>query len=169
MRFYVPFVAATVVLGRLALAQSGPAAQTPAAQTPALPLGAEAPNDWVVDDKTGCKAWDDAPDPDETISWSGACTDGMTDGKGTLQFFVGGKPGTRYEGEMRNGRANGHGVNLAPDGARYEGEWRDNAPDGFGVYTKGGERLEGTWHKGCLKQGATERAVAVSRASCGFK
>jgi hypothetical protein len=124
---------------------------------------------WVVDGKTGCKSWDPGADPDEHMTWSGDCTEGMAEGKGVLQFYIGATAGTRYEGEMRNGRADGRGVNLQPDGARYEGEWRNNAANGPGIYTKGSERFEGIWTAGCLKQGAVELAVGVSRESCGFK
>jgi hypothetical protein len=70
---------------------------------------------------------------------------------------------------MRNGRADGHGVNVEPDGTRYEGGWRNNAASGSGIYTKAGVRYEGMWSNGCLKQGAAELTVGVSRESCGFK
>ena len=158
MQLYVPFVAAVVLAGT-ALAQ--PAATPP----PAL----DAPAGWVADARTGCKIWDDAPDPAEKITWSGRCEAGMAEGSGTLQFFIGDKPAARYEGELRNGRADGTGTSLEPDGTRYEGNWRNNAANGFGVYTKNGARYDGTWVNGCLKQGATELAVGVTRASCGFK
>ncbi len=167
MRFYVPFVAAALAaaLASQALAQSSKQSPTapPAARTTGTPTG------WVADLKTGCKIWDDAPDPEERMTWSGECVDGMAEGNGILQFFIGDKPAARYEGDMRNGRADGHGINVEPDGGRYEGQWRNNAADGFGTYTRDGKRYEGTWAKGCLKQGADEIAVGVTRESCGFK
>ena len=156
MRFYVPFVATIATVAGAAFAQ-----------TAAPP--SDAPTGWVVDGKTGCKVRDDAPDPAEKITWSGKCEDGMAEGSGTLQFYIGDKPAARYEGEMRNGRADGQGVNLEPGGGRYEGQWRNNAANGPGVYTRGGARYEGIWSNGCLKQGAAELAVGVSRESCGFK
>lgn len=159
MQLYVPFVAVVAVLAGSAFAQ--PAATPP----PSL----EAPTGWVADAKTGCKIWDSAPDPAEKITWSGKCETGMADGAGTLQFYIGDKPAARYEGEMRNGRADGQGVNVEPDGTRYEGGWRNNAANGHGIYTKAGVRYEGTWFNGCLKQGAAELTVGVSRESCGFK
>ena len=159
MQLYVPFVAAIALLAGSAFAQ--PAATPP----PDL----DAPSGWVADPKTGCKIWDAAPDPAEKITWSGKCEDGMADGEGTLQFYIGDTPVTRYEGEMRNGRSDGHGVNIEPDGTRYEGSWRNNAANGQGVYTKAGVRYEGMWFNGCLKQGAAELTVGVSSDSCGFK
>ena len=65
--------------------------------------------------------------------------------------------------------ADGHGVSLEPGGGRYEGQWRNNAANGPGIYSRDGARYEGIWSNGCLKQGATELAVGVSRQSCGFK
>ncbi len=159
MRFVVPFVA-VVMITTVAATQTPP---------PAGGLHGDVPTGWVVDTKSGCKVWDAVPEADETISWSGSCVDGMADGSGTLQYFVGGTPGTRYEGEMRGGRADGHGVDVSPDGTRYEGEWRNNAAHGHGIYTKDGNRYEGDWVNGCLKQGAVELAVGVSRDACGFK
>ena len=163
MQLYVPFVAAMV-------AMAGPLTGTAFAQPAATqPPSLDALTGWVADDKTGCKIWDAAPDPAEKITWSGKCEAGMADGQGILQFYIGGKPGARYEGEMRNGRADGHGVNVQPDGTRYEGGWRNNAASGQGVYTKAGVRYEGKWFNGCLKQGAAELTVGVTRESCGFK
>jgi hypothetical protein len=57
----------------------------------------------------------------------------------------------------------------SPAGGRYEGQWRNNAANGPGIYSRDGARYEGIWSNGCLKQGATELAVGVSRQSCGFK
>lgn len=148
MRLWVPVVAALAAIPAFA-------------QNP--------PTGWVADPKTGCKILDAAPDPDEKITWSGDCVGGMAEGNGTLQFFIGDMPAVRYEGDMRNGRADGHGINVEPDGARYEGQWRNNAADGFGVYVRDGKRYEGTWSNGCLRQGQEAIAVGVTRESCGFK
>ena len=111
MQLYVPIVAAMFALAGTAFAQ--PAATPP----PAL----DALTGWVADPKTGCKIWDAAPDPAEKITWTGKCEAGMAEGSGTLQFFIGEKPAARYEGELRNGRADGQGISLEPDGTRYEG------------------------------------------------
>jgi hypothetical protein len=159
MRFCVPFVAALIAVPACA--------QTSAMPDPGRP--STPPTGWIADAKTGCKIWDGAPDPEEKITWSGQCANGMAEGKGILQFFIGGNPAARYEGDMREGRADGHGINIEPDGGRYEGQWRNNAAEGFGVYTRDGKRYEGTWANGCLKQGADEITVGVTRESCGFK
>ena len=159
MRFYVPFVAAM-----LAAPAFGQTSAMPDAERPTGP-----PTGWIADAKTGCKIWDSAADPEERITWSGECANGMAEGKGTLQFFIGDNPAVRYEGDMRGGRADGHGINIEPDGSRYEGQWRNNVAEGFGVYTRDGKRYEGNWTNGCLKLGPDELTVGATRESCGFK
>ena len=163
MQLYVPFVAAIAALAGIVLA--GTAFAQPAA-TP--PPAMDALIGWLAG-PSGCKIWDAAPDPAEKITWSGKCQAGMAEGEGTLQFYIGDEPAVRYEGEMRNGRSDGHGVNVEPDGTRYEGGWRNNAASGQGVYTKAGVRYEGMWFNGCLKQGEAELTVGVSNDSCGFR
>src|SRR5471032_3330623 len=103
MQLYVPIVAAIAVL-------AGPLMMSTAFAQPAAtpPPSLDAPSGWVADPKTGCKIWDAAPDPAEKITWSGKCEDGMADGGGMLQFYIGDLPVTRYEGEIRNGRSDGH-------------------------------------------------------------
>jgi hypothetical protein len=101
---------------------------------------------WVADANTGCKVWDASPGPDDGASWSGACKNGMADGRGTLQWLDNGQPVERDEGEFRDGKMTGHGVRSFPGGSRYEGEWRDSQPNGRGVYGwASGNRYDGEW------------------------
>jgi hypothetical protein len=84
------------------------------------------PPSWIADSKTGCKIWNPAPQPHETIQWSGGCKGGYAQGKGTLQWFENGKPGDRYEGDYQGGKRNGHGTVTMSNGTRIEGDWRDD-------------------------------------------
>ena len=85
------------------------------------------PPAWIADAKTGCKVWNPAPEPHETIHWSGSCSkDGYAQGKGTLEWTENGKPGDRYVGEYEGGKRNGHGVVTDEHGNRVEGDWRDD-------------------------------------------
>ena len=74
---------------------------------------------WVVDQNTGCQIWDTNPQPNESISWSGACVNGAAQGKGVVQW----PSGQRYEGEVREGKLDGHGTEIDANGQRYEGEF----------------------------------------------
>ena len=88
-----------------------------------------APDDdiqWIAD-KNGCKVVNPMPQPDETITWTGPCKDGVADGEGVLTFFMRGTPHSRYEGALKGGWADGRGKLELPDGSRYEGEWRQSA------------------------------------------
>jgi len=57
--------------------------------------------------------------------------------------------GSKYEGEMKDGRRNGKGIWIRPDGMKYEGEWKNNKPDGYGKLTMpDGSVREGYWKQG---------------------
>jgi hypothetical protein len=43
--------------------------------------------------------------------------------KGILFWTENGKPDVEYNGEYANGKRNGHGVMIFPDGKRIEGDW----------------------------------------------
>jgi len=103
---------------------------------------------WIAD-KNGCRLWDPYPQPDESISWSGACKDGYANGNGAAQWFEGGQPSDRYEGEYANGHSNGYGVYSWAQGDRYEGEFKAGVISGRGARTKAnGGRYEGEFRDG---------------------
>ena len=47
----------------------------------------------------------------------------------TLLFDTG-----RYEGQVKDGKANGKGMFIWKDSSKYNGEWKDNYRHGRGVY-----------------------------------
>jgi hypothetical protein len=98
---------------------------------------------WIADPRSGCRVWNQNPQQ-KAIAWSGACPDGVAQGRGVLQWYQAGRPGGRYDGEFRDGNENGRGVYTYASGDRYEGEWRDGNENGRGVYTyASGDRYEG--------------------------
>jgi hypothetical protein len=147
---------------RLSAAMLLVGASLPAAADPA-PAGG-----WIAYSRTGCRAWNPNPQPEETIAWSGGCENGVLQGNGVLQWYKEGKPtetdegefrdgklnghsvltwaDERFEGDYRDGKANGRGVEAWANGNRYEGEFRDDKRSGGGVYTwANGSRYEGEW------------------------
>jgi hypothetical protein len=101
---------------------------------------------WLVDSRTGCWVWDPDPRPNETATWSGGCdTYGRATGRGILEWQVEGKV-SQYEGDLRRGRANGHGVYISLNGSRLDGEWRDDKANGHGIMTyANGDLYDGGW------------------------
>lgn len=127
----------------------GGAARPPRAAPRPIPQVVETPPGWIADARTGCRIWNADPQPDEAVTWSGTCVDGRASGPGVLQWFENGQPTVRYEGEYRDGRANGRALYIWPDGARYEGDYLDDRWNGRGTfYWADGERYEGDWRDG---------------------
>jgi hypothetical protein len=140
---------------------------------------------WLVEARAGCWLWHPDPDPEQAVTWSGACdTNGRATGPGIVEWRVGNRVdrgdveyrdgkrngrgvytfanGNRYEGDFRDDQFEGHGVLILAVGARYEGEWRNGRPNGLGVYWRvDGSRYVGQWRDGCFQD--AERRVAVGR------
>ena len=103
---------------------------------------------WLADNK-GCKLWDSNPQPDETVTWTGACQSGFAEGPGIRQWIVSGKPGSRYEGSFIGGKANGKGTTYFPNGLKIEAEFANNNTVGPVVmYFIDGARYEGDFTAG---------------------
>ena len=132
---------------------------------------------WIDTDRPDCQTWDANPQRNETVTWSGDCLAGKTEGTGVLTWHytnrqgdaqietftgthAGGKGdgkavivfpnGDRFEGMVKDGKKNGHGVSVWSN-RRYDGEWKDGKPNGFGTYTTSdGKQHAGEWAQGCL-------------------
>lgn len=141
--------------------------------------------EWVAD-KSGCQVWDPNPQLDETVTWSGACVNGRADGPGTVAWSKDNKrietdqgewrdgkqvgkgvqnwPIGRYEGELAEGLPNGQGV-LSFEKFRYEGEFRDGKPNGSGSLIQGDQTVRGSWKDGCL-QGQRKASIGIPLSAC---
>ena len=65
--------------------------------------------------------------------------------------------GDRYEGEFKNFKKWGYGIEELKDGSKYEGQWNDDIKDGPGILTLNNDDVyEGTFVKG-LKHGKGKR------------
>lgn len=139
---------------------------------------------WVVDARSGCHVWNPNPQLEETVTWSGSCTNGRAQGHGIVQWLKGGAPtetdegewsdgrqvnkGTqswatgRYEGELSDGEPNGRGV-LTLQKLRYEGDFRNGKPNG--TLTAGSETVQGMWKDGCL-HGERKASIGVPLSAC---
>ena len=96
----------------------------------------------------GCAVWNPDASADVSGSWTGGCKNGRAEGKGILTWQSGGKQVGVFEGNMHDGKKNGHGTEIFADRGRYEGEWRDSDGEGRGVYVyPDGDRYDGDWHR----------------------
>lgn len=141
--------------------------------------------EWVADE-FGCQVWDPNPQLEETVAWSGGCSNGHADGLGKVQWLKDNKlietdegewrdgrqagkgvqnwPIGRYEGELADGLPNGQGV-LTFQRFRYEGQFRDGKPNGIGSLIEGSETVQGTWKDGCL-QGQRKASIGIPLSAC---
>jgi len=100
-------------------------------------------------DQNGCRIVNPSPRPEETVTWSGGCKEGLAEGKGVLQFFQSGIADEKYEGAMRDGYAEGDGVQTMVDGGRYEGQFSRSRQHGEGTfYAPDGSIFKGEWKNG---------------------
>jgi hypothetical protein len=83
---------------------------------------------WITATNQDCKIWNPSPQPNESVTWSGGCKDGLASGKGTLRWTENGRPDAVFDGEYANGKRNGAGVLTLPDGKREAGIWSDDQP-----------------------------------------
>ena len=84
--------------------------------------------------------------PEISNSYQGECKNGLAQGKGVAK-------GTDvYEGEFKKGLPDGEGTYVWANGSTYVGDWRKGIMDGKGKYTwhtsKGDSTQVGIWRRG---------------------
>jgi MORN repeat len=142
---------------------------------------------WITDTSAGCKVWNPHPQPNESVHWSGACANGLAQGRGAAQWFRNTLPFETDEGEWRTGRQAGYGTQVWPSGrydgdlvdgephghgvmivqaARYEGDFRNGRPDGAGTLTDGHGSFSGAWTNGCFRDGSRKASFGVPLSTC---
>lgn len=102
---------------------------------------------WIAD-KNGCKIANPFPQPGESVTWSGSCSNGLAEGRGVMQWFIDGKPMDKFEGDLKQGWADGQGT-LEREGGRYAGGWKRSMQDGRGRF----DAPDGSWYEGDWKEG----------------
>jgi hypothetical protein len=121
---------------------------------------------WITDTH-GCKVWDSTPAPNETVTWTGACVDGLANGNGILVWYENGQPTETYNGQLTMGHYHGYGTQVWQNGDSYTGDYKNDQADGQGTYrTHSGEAFSGEWINGCLQGGSRRMAVGVPLSQC---
>ena len=85
-----------------------------------FPVAAQA-GGWATDTGSGCKVWNEDPRSGETMTWTGACYNGLAMGQGKVQWFLRGAPAGSYVGGMLEGRKHGKGRVIRADGSSEDG------------------------------------------------
>ena len=129
---------------------------------------AHAAGAWVdVDNKAACQVWNDNPQLDEEVIWSGQCLNGRVEGQGTMTWRYtedGLSRRALYQGSYKDGREHGRGVFNWPSGDLYEGMWREGRLHGEGKFTfSDGRFCEGVWQFGALRAGSGHDGQRVRR------
>ena len=115
----------------------------------AAPLAfAQAPQPtWLGESRAGCRVWTPFREPDGSVSASGTCQNGVTQGQTVLRLPPNGTFDEHDDGESRDGKFSGRGAYTFANGDRYEGEFRDDRFNGWGIYTfANGDRYDGEFH-----------------------
>jgi len=106
--------------------------------------------EWFTDEASGCQAWNNFPQPDERIVWSGACKDGKVSGPGSLKFLQKDpQKSSTVNCSFVDGKCEGPGTTIWANGNRREGNYVDNYAEGKGIFVwVNGDRYEGDFVQG---------------------
>lgn len=88
---------------------------------------------YIKDEKSNCSVANPNPIPNEAITYSGGCKDGLAEGTGKLVWLIDGKPNPndgRYEGKFIKGRFI-QGKIFYENGDFYEGTLTNGKRDGL--------------------------------------
>lgn len=105
---------------------------------------------WVSDPKTGCKVWSNGSwglGAGLSVRWGGPCSGGIANGRGTLEYFQGGKRLVHGEADLVGGKENGRVLFFSEEGARIEAEFRDGKANGRYVFVSadGNNKFDGQY------------------------
>lgn len=102
-----------------------------------------------------CRIWNSSPQAQETVEWSGNCSNDEALGKGKLVWHYvkrGKQIRVSYEGDFRDGKLHGQGIYTNSNGSRSEGYFRDGKLHGQGLRIwPTGHRYEGGFKNGKLE------------------
>jgi hypothetical protein len=121
---------------------------------------------WLMDPQLGCRMWDWHPAPEDSVTWTGSCMNGLKAGHGVAQWFEHGRAIDRFEGTFVAGRRLGYGHYSWNSTEWYLGLYLDDRPHGLGTAQIAGDVFVGRWKNGCLKQGDRIVAINISRRGC---
>ena len=108
----------------------------------------------------GCFLWDDHYYTDQTVTWSGGCSDGLASGTGTLTWVRDGKE-DKHSGILQEGKWHGHWVLRFASGSVEEGLYVVGKRHGNWV----GHHANGTVSEGPYVEGKRHGHWAIREAN----
>ena len=82
----------------------------------------------------GCYLWNPFPRDDESVGWSGQCSEAFAHGSGEVTWYENGEVSQTVTGLKRRGKSEGITVIRDADGSRSEGAFVDDSPHGVWTY-----------------------------------
>ena len=90
---------------------------------------------WMaITNRPGCYLRNPFPVDNETVGWSGQCSDGFAHGSGEVTWYENGAVSQTVSGRKRRGESGGFTVIRDADGSRSEGAFVDDSPHGVWTY-----------------------------------
>ncbi|SLN56790.1 hypothetical protein [Oceanibacterium hippocampi] len=113
--------------------------------------GALAQQGQIRDPENGCATSNPFPNPNESITWNGACKDGLLEGPGTLTWFRDGAATEKDVGTFRRGELEGQAEISFADGSTIFGTYRAGQRHGeFIVFRPDGRYIRAIYEDGAL-------------------
>ena len=91
---------------------------------------AQTASNWIQEERTGCKVFNLAPEPNESVQITGNCANGYLEGQGTVVWYLNGKFNEKSEGFYLKGKLNGQGTINYANGNKVVGDFKDGRVDG---------------------------------------
>ena len=90
---------------------------------------------WMeITNHPGCYLWNPFPVDNETVGWSGHCSEGFAHGNGEVTWYENGEVSQTVSGLKRRGKPDGFTVIRDANGSRSEGAFVDDSPHGVWTY-----------------------------------
>ena len=106
----------------------------------------QAVSNWIQDERTGCKVFNQVPEPKESVQITGNCVNGYLEGQGVVIWNLNGKFNQKTEGLHLKGKLDGLSTLISSKGNKYVGEYKDSKRTGQGTFTSlNGDRYVGEW------------------------
>jgi hypothetical protein len=100
----------------------------------------------AITTREGCKCIFRNADKIVEVLWSGKCVNGYANGKGKQRVYYNDGTDSYFEGNMKDGVRDGHGVFVGSKKDKYQGQFVNGRFEGKGTYTwADGGKYEGEW------------------------